>query len=861
MATKKRLLAIVFALFAAIFALMPACAFADDVTVITADMVKDGTCTIDASGNYKFDDGLTGVKELVVGNVAKVDLDLNGCTITADSAGCVTVKRSAKLTLHNGALTQENPSHTAVRVDANATVNLSDLTVSCVNHACVDVEDGTANITGGTYTTTNSDSSNAAVVQTNYGKANISGGTFTSTNGAGVTHSERSSHVVLSGGSFSAAPESSCKFADDDTNGYAVLYNSATGTYDVAGKDSVFESAQYSVSADGYMTVYFADEASAREYATAHDAEVVLVKVTVTFDTNGGSEAPASQTIAYGEKATKPETDPTKENYAFQYWALNGSEYDFSGAVKSNITLKAVWKYQGPVCKIGDTTYTSLQAAIDAVQDGQTIVLTDNVSECVMAKEHTFTIDLGGKTLTNGSNNDTLKVTDTANVTLKNGTMSASWSNNVVYLYSSDAAVTVQDGVSVTTGDSSWAAIYVDEGNLTINGGTFSATSDDIIYVCDGSATINGGTFTNACDDDEYSVVYVCGDEGTPKVTINGGTFSGKESAVYADEDSEVVINGGTFTSEEYFALNAEDSTVTINGGTFTNKDGSYASVVGNCADLTINGGTFGSPSTEDGIALAVRLDSDYGSLNISDGDFYGDVEYDESDDDFTAVASGGTYSLYGTEFIGRILEEGKVFFCNAQGRVKVVDEADAKASACKVLRFTYDNKQYVYYFEDASKAEGFYDKIKDRLTDVSIHSIYHVTFETKGESVATADCEEGESVGELPEAGAFEGYEFVGWYVDGAYDEANKVTAETVPTSDLTVKSLWLQKGSDEGDDPSGKPTDDPSDKGGKDDGKSDGKDSDKVMPQTGDVACMAAGVAAAGAALAGVGAIRRRK
>ena len=854
MATKKRLLAIVFALFAATFALMPACAFADDVTVITADMVKGGTYTIGASGNYKFDDGLTGVKELVVNCGGAVDLDLNGCTVTADSAGCVTVRKSTQLTLHNGYLTQTNSSHAGVRIEGGSTVNMSDLTVSCANHVCIDVEDGTANISGGTYTTTNTGSSSAKVVHTNYGYANISGGTFTSTNAAGVTHSERTSHIAISGGSFSAAPDSECKFADDDTNTYAILYNSATGNADVDSKDSVLESAQYYVSASGYMTVYFADEESANAYASKYGAEVIPAKVTVTFDTDGGSEAPASQTIAYGEKATKPETDPTKDNNVFQYWALNGSKYDFSGAVKSNITLKAVWKYQGPVCKIGDTTYTSLQDAINAVQDGQTIVLIDDVSECVTAKEHTFTIDLGGKTLTNGGNNDTLSVTGTANITLKNGAMSASWNNCAVYLYSSNAAVTVQDGVSMTISDGSWAAaINVDEGNLTINGGTFSVASGDTIRVYGGSVIINDGAFTCSNSNDEYSAVYVCGDDDSPKVTINGGTFSSKESAVYADEDSEVVINGGTFTSEEYFALDARYSTVTINGGTFTTEDEATPCVAASFADMTINGGTFGSSSTEGGIALAVRLGSDYGSLNISDGDFYGDVVYDESDDDFTAVASGGTYSLDGTEFIGKILEEGKVFFCNAQSRVKIVDEADAKASACKVLRFTYDNNQYVYYFEDASKAEEFYDEIKGAPTDVTIHSIYHVTFKTKGETVATADCEEGESVGELPEAGTIEGYDFVGWYVDGKYADENKVTADYVPTSDLTVKSMWLAKGSDEG----VEPTDDPSDEGG----KSDDKGSDKAMPQTGDVACMAAGVAAAGAALAGAGALRRRK
>ena len=68
---------------------------------------------------------------------------------------------------------------------------------------------------------------------------------------------------------------------------------------------------------------------------------------TVTFDSNGGS-AVTSQTLKfkYGEtvKATKP-TDPTREGYTFRNWHLNGSEYDFSNAVSSDITLTAAWTF------------------------------------------------------------------------------------------------------------------------------------------------------------------------------------------------------------------------------------------------------------------------------------------------------------------------------------------------------------------------------------------------------------------------------------------------------------------------------------------------------------------------------------
>lgn len=65
---------------------------------------------------------------------------------------------------------------------------------------------------------------------------------------------------------------------------------------------------------------------------------------TVTFDSQGGS-AVASQTVSYGEKATKP-SDPTKEGYTFGDWyeeAEGVTKFDFDTPIKSNWTLYAKW--------------------------------------------------------------------------------------------------------------------------------------------------------------------------------------------------------------------------------------------------------------------------------------------------------------------------------------------------------------------------------------------------------------------------------------------------------------------------------------------------------------------------------------
>lgn len=78
-------------------------------------------------------------------------------------------------------------------------------------------------------------------------------------------------------------------------------------------------------------------------------------KYTVTFDSNGGSSI-NSQSITEGNTASIP-SNPTKNGYTFVGWTLNGSTYNFSSKVNSNITLVAKWeevqkKYTVKVSKV-----------------------------------------------------------------------------------------------------------------------------------------------------------------------------------------------------------------------------------------------------------------------------------------------------------------------------------------------------------------------------------------------------------------------------------------------------------------------------------------------------------------------------
>ena len=69
--------------------------------------------------------------------------------------------------------------------------------------------------------------------------------------------------------------------------------------------------------------------------------EETIVKVTVSFNSNGGSSVD-SQTIEYGKTAKRPE-NPSWEGYNFDNWYLNGSVFDFNTNIYGDICLTANW--------------------------------------------------------------------------------------------------------------------------------------------------------------------------------------------------------------------------------------------------------------------------------------------------------------------------------------------------------------------------------------------------------------------------------------------------------------------------------------------------------------------------------------
>lgn len=84
---------------------------------------------------------------------------------------------------------------------------------------------------------------------------------------------------------------------------------------------------------------------------------------TVTFDADGGKDAPAVQTVTGGKEARQPE-EPEKAGYLFEGWYYTDEEgnevkWNFGTPVHENLNLKAKWKKKAEVTTSKEETTTA----------------------------------------------------------------------------------------------------------------------------------------------------------------------------------------------------------------------------------------------------------------------------------------------------------------------------------------------------------------------------------------------------------------------------------------------------------------------------------------------------------------------
>lgn len=265
------------------------------------------------------------------------------------------------------------------------------------------------------------------------------------------------------------------------------------------------------------------------------------------------------------------------------------------------------------VAEVNGKQYDSLQAAITAAADGDTVTLLADTTEDVTINKN-ITLDLGGKTLTNtNAGKATISVTG-GTVTVKNGNVVGGTSYyNIEVTKDSNANLTLE-GVTATAGNTgssmidNWGTMTITSGEysgglntvkseegstLNISGGKFisnyapkyGVTGTILVY---GTTTISGGEFIQNSTSTNARVVVTGLVEGYPSKTyVTGGTFTTKPSgAIFhglgkATSDN-FEVSGGTFNKSIPAGYCADGYIPTKNAdGTYGVKEGSYVAKIG----------------------------------------------------------------------------------------------------------------------------------------------------------------------------------------------------------------------------------------------------------------------------------------
>ena len=246
----------------------------------------------------------------------------------------------------------------------------------------------------------------------------------------------------------------------------------------------------------------------------------------------------------------------------------------------------------GKVATIGDKGYSSLAEAWAAAQNGDTIVLQNNIA----IDTETFTV-ADGKKITLDMNGYTITVADNAINCYE-----------LFYIYG-EMVVTGKGTIELSAAnDRDWSAsssIFHNRGGvLTIENGTFTHNGGtDMAYVVDNSGNWYGNATTNIMDGTLTSSYIAIrnrmeenthGASGKAILNVYGGSIDGTSRAIWAQAAStstvapaagEINIYGGEIGFIDTARSNGAVSMTTITGGT-------VAAFKGESGELKVAGGT-----------------------------------------------------------------------------------------------------------------------------------------------------------------------------------------------------------------------------------------------------------------------------
>ena len=356
------------------------------------------------------------------------------------------------------------------------------------------------------------------------------------------------------------------------------------------------------------------------------------VNYTVSYNANGGTGAPASQTKVHGDALTLSTVKPTRSGYEFKGWATssNGNvEYSAGAAYaeNANVTLYAVWK-------ANSVTSVTLNKTSASLKKGETLTLTATVAPS----------DAANKSVTWSSSNTSVATVTTSGVVTAIGEGTA-----VITVKTADGGKTASCTVAVTHTHNYTGTYYETAhphkayskcscGEISYTGATQKVAS------CASCYPVTGVTL------DKTTATLKKGETLTLSVTVSPSDAANKAFTVTSSNPSVMsakyrigmcvgdLFDGSTCTAShcEFTALSAGSTTLT-----FTTEDGQKTAsctvtvtepVVNAKAKFTLSE-TSGRPGDTVKITLSLKTEETVNSIAISG------ITYDKSIMTFTGFS------------------------------------------------------------------------------------------------------------------------------------------------------------------------------------------------------------------------------
>ncbi len=339
----------------------------------------------------------------------------------------------------------------------------------------------------------------------------------------------------------------------------------------------------------------------------------------------------------------------TKQESAFDNTAKTVAVYGgtFSSSVPEALCAEGCSPVENPdgthgvsgsVAQVGFKAFNTLQAAIDAAQDGETVtLLADATEDATIAAGKNITLDLGGKTLTNtNAGKAMLTIAKGATATVKNGNIVGGTSYYAIDNYGTAAL----EDVTATAGNTDSSMIRND-GTLTIESGSYSGGLNVVKSEEDSTLTINGGKFELSYATNGYTgVVLAYGN-----TTITGGEFIQSLTTTGRWNHPQVIATG---------VVEGHTAITRVTGGHFVNKisrENIFRGIgKGTSDNFEVSGGTFNKSISEDycanGFIPTKNADGTYG---VKEGHYVAQVgskKYETLADAIRLAAKGATITL-----------------------------------------------------------------------------------------------------------------------------------------------------------------------------------------------------------------------